>query len=86
MHLKIDFRNKANSEKQSAGGKKTGSNSAGASIRVIHVQAFYLSLTVDLSKGDNYCRHYLLSKACIFSSLISMLFLRASSIMLSRAL
>lgn len=49
MHLKIDFRNKANSEKQSAGGKKTGSNSAGASIRVI-VQAFYLSLTVDLSR------------------------------------
>lgn len=50
MHLKIDFRNKANSENQSAGGKKTGSNSAGASIRVIHVQAFYLSLSVDLSR------------------------------------
>lgn len=84
MHLKIDFRNKANSENQSAGGKKTRSNSAGASIRVIHVQAFYLSLSVDLR--DNYCGHYLLSKAWIFSSLISMLFLRASSIMLSRAL
>lgn len=50
MHLRIDFRNKANSESQSAGGKKTRSNSAGASIRVKHVQAFYLSLTVDLSR------------------------------------
>lgn len=85
MHLKIDFRNKANSENQSAGGKKTGSNSAGASIS--YTCTGFLSFThCQPFKGDNYCRHYLLSKACIFSSLISMLFLRASSIMLSRAL
>lgn len=51
MHLKIDFRNKANSENQSAGGKKTGSYSAGASISYSYMYRLFIFHSVLTFQG-----------------------------------